>query len=156
MRVTKALCGHQLVLQELGGVRDWKSVLLFTGTRGVTLELFLFLIICLVNQGGLIPACHCTELFNSPFTSIYVQVSRVPSVPVGPQCERLKWKHFKHFPESNVECYSPSYPISPQICAEAWGGAMNVLFSYLFLKKLTLQKNNTKGYKEKNASFPDL
>lgn len=61
MHLTKALCRHQLVLQEPGGVRGWKSMRLFPGPGGVSLERFLFLIPCPVKQGYLTPACHSTK-----------------------------------------------------------------------------------------------
>lgn len=83
MYFTKALC-HQLVLQELGGARGWKSMLMFPGTGGVSLVCFLFLITCLVKQGLSNPSLSLhRDPFNRPFTSTWWTISRVPSVPVG-------------------------------------------------------------------------
>ena len=69
----EALCRHLLVLQEPGGVWDCKSMLVFPGTGGVSLELFLFVITCLVKQGYLTPACHSLhqDSFRRPLTSTW-------------------------------------------------------------------------------------
>lgn len=84
------------------------------------------------------------ELFNSTCTSTYVQISRVPSVPVGPKCERLKWKRF---PASNVDVTVPHIPFLPkyvQKCREPRK------FCFLFKKSSHCKKNKTNKQKQTN------
>lgn len=83
--VSQSTCRHQLVFQELGGVGDRKSMLLFPGMWGVSLELFLFLIKCVVKQGCLIPALHSTESHLTPHSpQLRYQLQELPQCPWDP------------------------------------------------------------------------
>lgn len=84
---------------------DWRSKLLLPGRRGVSLELFLFLITRLGKPGSGIPACHPTKSHRTASSpKLMDRFQELHWCLWGPKCQGLKWNHFL---EAKTECHNP-------------------------------------------------